>query len=122
MYYYLRVIACMFMEREVVAATPTTVTPVPTSNKRVSAKLEGTGSPASRRASTAVAVKPTAAAAVASPAKTAVAVVDEGQWVSLNWMSWAAIWIAAAGTFAMGTVLAFWSVQWAQLAAQMMFR
>jgi NADH-quinone oxidoreductase subunit N len=121
MYYYLRVIASMFMEREVVAATSTTVTPVPTSNKRVSAKLEGTGSPASRRAATAVAVKP-AAAAVASPAKTAVAVVEEGQWVSLNWMSWAAIWIAAAGTFAMGTVLAFWSVQWAQLAAQMMFR
>jgi len=49
-------------------------------------------------------------------------VTNEGQWVSLNWMSWAAIWIAAAGTFAFGTVLAFWAVQWAQLAAQMMFK
>jgi len=120
MYYYLRVIATMFMEREVVAAT--TVTPVTTNNKRVSAKLEGTASPASRRGTTAVAVKPAAATAVASPAKTAVAVTNEGQWVSLNWMSWAAIWIAAAGTFALGTVFAFWAVQWAQLAAQMMFR
>ena len=120
MYYYLRVIATMFMEREVAAAT--TVAPVPNNNRRVSAKSEGTGSPASRRGTTAVAVKPAAATAVASPAKTAVAVTNEGQWVSLNWMSWAAIWIAAAGTFAFGTVLAFWAVQWAQLAAQMMFR
>src|SRR6266487_3466744 len=98
MYYYLRVIATMFMEQEVVAAAATTVAAVPNNNRRVSARLEGTG----------------------SPAKTAVAVTNGGQWVSLNWMSWAAIWIAAAGTFAVGTVLAFWAVQWAQLAAQMM--
>src|SRR5439155_15161426 len=49
MYYYLRVIATMFMEQEVVAAAATTVAPVPNNNRRVSARLEGTGSRASRR-------------------------------------------------------------------------
>src|SRR5256886_3257960 len=100
MYYYLRVIATMFMEQEVVAAAATTVAPVPNNNKRVSA-----GGPASRRGTTAVAGKPAAATAVASPAETAVAGAHEGQRVRLDWMSWAAIWIAAVGTFAFGTVL-----------------
>src|SRR5207248_11795462 len=104
MYYYLRVIATMFMEQEVVAADATTVAPV-TNNRRVSARLEGTGSRASRRGTTAVAVKPSATA-VASAAKRAVAGTDEGQWVSVNWRSWAAIWMGADVTGGVAGVLA----------------
>jgi NADH-quinone oxidoreductase subunit N len=40
----------------------------------------------------------------------------------LNWISWASIWIAVAGTLIMGTVLPFWLVALAQQAAQMMLR
>src|SRR5437588_11515947 len=39
MYYYLRVIATMFMEKEVVAATPTPAAPVRANNRRVSTRL-----------------------------------------------------------------------------------
>jgi NADH-quinone oxidoreductase subunit N len=41
---------------------------------------------------------------------------------ALRWMSWLSIWIAAAGTLVMGTVLPFWLVNLAQQAAGMMLR
>lgn len=122
MYYYLRVIASMFMEKEVVAAPVASAVPVPSTNKKISGKLGDMGTPTLKRAAVAVAVKPAAPPAVARPAKTAVAVVAEDQRVNIGWMSWVAIWSAAVGTFAMGTVLAFWLVPLAQQAAEMMFR
>ncbi|HEY6406939.1 MAG TPA: NADH-quinone oxidoreductase subunit N, partial [Ktedonobacteraceae bacterium] len=133
-YYYLRVIAIMFMEQEVGAvgtvgtigsaapSSPVSVAPTPNNNnKKIPAKSGNTGALTSRRAATAVAVKPTTKAAATSTTKTAVTVAEEDQEVRKNWMSWVAIWLAAAGTLAMGTVLAFWFVQLAQQAALMMF-
>ncbi len=122
MYYYLRVIASMFMEKEEVAAPVASAAPVPSNNKKISGKLGNTGTATLKRAAVAVVVKPAATPAVARSAKTAVAVVAEDQSVDIGWMSWVAIWSAAAGTFAMGTVLAFWLVPLAQQAAEMMFR
>ncbi len=122
MYYYLRVIATMFMEKEIAAVTPVPTVPVPTTNnQKVSGKLANTGKPGPKSAATAVAVKPTTKP-VASPPKTAVAVVETTPSVSIGWMSWIALGSALLGTFAMGTVLPFWLVPLAQQAAQMMFR
>ncbi|HLQ30812.1 MAG TPA: NADH-quinone oxidoreductase subunit N [Ktedonobacteraceae bacterium] len=122
MYYYLRVIATMFMEKEIAAVTPVPTVPVPTTNnQKVSGKLANTGKPGPKSAATAVAVKPTTKP-VASPPKTAVAVVETTPSVSIGWMSWIALGSALLGTFAMGTVLPFWLVPLTQQAAQMMFR
>jgi len=88
MYYYLRVIAWMFMEKEVVAAPAASAAPVPSNNKKISGKLGDMGTPTLKRAAVAVAVKPAATPAVARPAKTAVAVVAEDQRVNIGWMSW----------------------------------
>jgi NADH-quinone oxidoreductase subunit N len=123
MYYYLRVIATMFMEKEVaIAPAPVSVTPVPTTNnKKASGKLADTGKLRPKSAATAVAVKPTTTS-VASPSKTDVAIVEQGQTVSIGRMSWISLGIALLGTFAMGTILPFWLVQLAQQAAQMMLR
>jgi NADH-quinone oxidoreductase subunit N len=120
-YYYLRVIATMFMEQEDVGAgLAPALAPAPNNNnKKISAKSGDTGALALKRGAAAVAVKPKA---VAGTAKTTVVVVKESRSASISWMSWVAIWIAAAGTLAMGTVLAFWFVQLAQQAALMMFR
>jgi NADH-quinone oxidoreductase subunit N len=120
-YYYLRVIATMFMEQEdVEAGLAPALAPAPNNNnKKISAKRRDTGALALKRGAAAVAVKPTV---VAGTAKTTAVVVKESRSASFSWMSWVAIWIAAAGTLAMGTVLAFWFVQLAQQAALMMFR
>ncbi len=124
MYYYLRVIATMFMEKEVVPASPVPSSPVTTSaSRRVPARAGATasGSLTSAGAATAVAMRtPTGGLP-----KTASAVgkTIEGEQVSeLNWISWTSIWIAVAGTLIMGTVLPFWLVALAQQAAQMMLR
>lgn len=122
MYYYLRVIASMFMEKEVVAAPVASAAPIPSTNKKISGKLGDTGTQTLKRAAVAVAVKPATTTIVGSPAKMAVALVTEDQSVDISWMSWVAIWSAVMGTFAMGTVLAFWLVPLAQQAAEMMFR
>ncbi|MDQ6642983.1 MAG: NADH-quinone oxidoreductase subunit N, partial [Chloroflexota bacterium] len=58
MYYYLRVIASMFMEKEVVAAPVASAAPVPSNNKKISGKLGDMGTPTLKRAAVAVAVKP----------------------------------------------------------------
>jgi len=118
-YYYLRVIATMFMEQEVVEAGLAPALAPNNNNKKISAKRGDTGALALKRGAAAVAVKPKA---TAGTAKTAVVVVKESRSSSISWMSWVAIWIAAAGTLAMGTVLAFWFVQLAQQAAVMMFK
>ena len=111
MYYYLRVIAVMFMEREAVPFAPAAATaPAPVPGKRTSTKLTN----ATAGAATAVAVK-------ASPRTTvAVEKAVEQNVVVVGWTTWIAIGIAALGTLAMGTVLPFWLVNLALQAARMM--
>ena len=122
MYYYLRVIATMFMEKEVVATPPVPATPAP-APKRVSTKLGNAVAPPSQGGATALAVKP--ASKVASQARTTSTVqkvVEKEPAISIGLMSWIALAIAFVGTLAMGTVLPFWLVNLAQQAAQMMLR
>ncbi|HEY6286240.1 MAG TPA: NADH-quinone oxidoreductase subunit N, partial [Ktedonobacteraceae bacterium] len=105
MYYYLRVIAAMFMEKETVPATP-----APIASKRISTKLSeaGTGT------ATAVAVKATPKTSV--EVETAV----EQSLANAGWTTWIALGLAALGTLAMGTLLPFWLVDLALQAARMM--
>ena len=114
MYYYLRVIAVMFMEREAVPAVATaTTTPAPVPGKRISTKLSNGGA----AAATAVAVK----TPPLSPGKTATAVEKaEEKTIAVAWTTWVALGIAAVGTVAMGTLLPFWLVNAAVNAAATM--
>ncbi len=109
MYYYLRVIAATFMEKETVSTTAPAI-PTPVAGKRISTKLSETGS----RTATAVVVK-------ASP-KTTVTVETnvEQSLATAGWTTWIALGIAALGTLAMGTFLPFWLVDLALQAARMM--
>src|SRR6266566_1103862 len=114
MYYYLRVIAAMFMEREPVtevAAAPATPAPVP--DRRVSARLGN-----ARDAATTVAVR-----ASTSPLnrEKVVAKVEEPL-VVVGWTTRVALGIATLGTLAMGTVLAYWLVELAQYAVGIMLK
>ncbi len=122
MYYYLRIIAAMFMEREQEAVGARSIAPAAlaaSSSKRVSAKPAGTGS-SSREKDATVAV---AARRVPVKPKTAVAVEQVVEKESaVGWLTWTALGIAAVGTLAMGTILPFWLVSLAQQAAQMMLR
>ncbi len=105
MYYYLRVIAAMFMEKETVPAISTSVP-----SKRISTSLSEGGT----RTATAVAIK--------SAPKTTVAVETtlEQSLADAGWTTWLALGIAALGTLAMGTLLPFWLVDLAQQATRMM--
>jgi len=105
MYYYLRVIAAMFMEKETVPAITT-----PVSGKRISTSLSEGGT----RTATAVAVKATPKTTVEIEP-----VVEQGL-ANAGWTTWIAFGIAALGTLAMGTVLPFWLVDLALQAARMM--
>jgi len=118
MYYYLRVAATMFMEKELVVAPAVPTIPVPTTGKRVSTKLGNSGKLSSGGTATAVAVKPTTTvgATLGSPSRI------PPQATSLITFSWVALGLALLGTFAMGTFLPFWLVSLAQQAAQMMLR
>ncbi|MEO8972828.1 MAG: NADH-quinone oxidoreductase subunit N [Ktedonobacteraceae bacterium] len=121
MYYYLRVIATMFMEKEPVATLASTATTQTAGNlstgKRNSTKLSRDAMVAPGKGGTAVAVKPKTTATIQPsnvvPAKTVPS--SNG-----NWFTWIALGAALIGTFAMGTVLPFWLVQLAQQAAGMM--
>ena len=104
-YYYLRVIAVMFMEKETVPAITT-----PVSGKRISTTLSEGGT----RTATAVAVKATPKTTVEVEP-----VVEQGL-ANAGWTTWIALGIAALGTLAMGTVLPFWLVDLALQAARMM--
>ena len=121
MYYYLRVIAVMFMETVFISSAATS--PTPTAGKRASGKLGASGrrqahAPTNQMA-TAVAVKKTAA----SKTKTDVAIEQSSEEKStIGWTTWAALGIAGAGTLLIGTVLPFWLVNLAQQAAQMMLK
>ncbi len=124
MYYYLRVIATMFMEREAAVEGPAhVVAPAPKrlatklTNAQATTPLEGS----SRRAA-AVAVKPQPSTALRqAPTSTPAPVsAEKTPASSVGMMSWLALGIALLGTFAMGTILPYWLVNLAQQAAQMM--
>jgi NADH-quinone oxidoreductase subunit N len=114
MYYYLRVIASMFMEREPAPATAVPAPAAPVPGKRVSSKLSN-AAPAG--AATALAVKP----AMVNRARTA-PLEKSVESRSIGWTIWLALDIALIGTFLMGTLLPFWLVSLAQQGAQMMLR
>ncbi len=109
MYYYLRVIAATFMEKETVPTTAPAI-PAPVTGKRISTKLNeaGTGT------ATAVAVKATTKITVA------VETTVEQNLSTAGWTTWIALGIAALGTLAMGTLLPFWLIDLALQAAKMM--
>ncbi|GAC1641456.1 MAG: NADH-quinone oxidoreductase subunit N [Ktedonobacteraceae bacterium] len=140
MYYYLRIIAAMFMEGDSAItqvlglgnAPTTTVSPTVPTTPRVSAtprivpaKAGTTGSTgrlATSSSATAVVVKtPTADLAKAS-SPVMNASTEQETTNSLSWITWTGIGIAAIGTLAMGTVLPFWLIGLAQQAANMMIR
>ncbi len=132
MYYYLRMIAAMFMEGDSALAqvlglgnAPTTTTSVPVTPRTVPAKVGSTGSTgrlATSSSATAVAVKtPTSGLTqIASPVVEAS--TEQEATGGLSWITWTGIGIAAVGTLAMGTILPFWLIGLAQQAANMMIR
>jgi NADH-quinone oxidoreductase subunit N len=141
MYYYLKVIAAMFMQREApapapqaqpalatansgpLAPTPSRVPArgTPTIHERGSRKLPGTGTGAlsstPAKGGTAVAVKAT----TVNESRTVVAAEKEVEQWTIAWPTWLSLGLSALGTLAMGTILPFWLVNVAQYAAQMMF-
>src|SRR5258706_9954961 len=108
MYYYLRVIATMFMEKETIVApaavttptTPTTPTTLTTAGKRVSTKLGNTNAIPASRGATAVAVK-SKAAGVSQPLKPGSNAGEQRETINIGIMSWIALGIAVLGTLAM---------------------
>ena len=141
MYYYLKVIAAMFMQREApapapqaqpalatansgpLAPTPSRVPArgTPTIHERGSRKLPGTGTGAlsstPAKGGTAVAVKAT----TVNESRTVVAAEKEVEQWTIAWPTWLSLGLSALGTLAMGTILPFWLVNVAQYAAQMIF-
>src|SRR6266702_3030485 len=105
MYYYLRVIAATFMEKETVPAIPTSI-----ASKRISTTLSEAGTGA------------TIAVAVKAKPKTTVEVETtvEQSLANAGWTTWIALGLATLGTLAMGTFLPFWLVDLALQAARMM--
>ena len=122
MYYYLRVIATMFMEKEA-ATTVATAATIPTTGnlstgKRNSTKLSARDTMASSsKAATAVAVKPKTTS-VSQPKTTVPTEIIPS--ATGNWFTWIALGAALIGTFAMGTFLPFWLISWMQQAVGMM--
>lgn len=126
MYYYLRIIASMFMEQEAVATETLPVlsataipAPVPGGAGRDSGELASSVALKSGIAAI-VTVKPTSG----KPRTTTSVLIEKATEKDLlvGWTTWLALAIAALGTLLMGTVLAFWLVNLAQQAAQMMIK
>src|SRR5581483_2664755 len=119
MYYYLRVIAAMFMEKEPAAqaaSVAATVSGAPLSGRRINSGKLGNGA-----AATAVAVKPPTSAL--KQEKATVAAEKDGEQPTIKgWTTWTALGVTAAGTLLMGTVLAFWLVNLAVYAVSVMMR
>ncbi len=121
MYYYLRVIATMFMEQEPATVTVSSATTSTTGNlspgRRNSTKLGRDAMVSPSKGGTAVAVKPKTTGVVQPKSVTPVETVAPH---TGNWFTWISLGAALVGTFAMGTFLPFWLVQLAQQAAGMM--
>lgn len=140
MYYYLRIIAAMFMEGDSALAqvlglsnapatnAPATIpsTPrIPATPRTVPTRGSTTGSTgrlATSSSATAVAVKTPTAAGLPQATSAVAAPVEQDASGSLSWMTWTGIGIAAIGTIAMGTILPFWLIDLAQQAVHMMIR
>ena len=139
MYYYLRIIAAMFMEGDSALTqvlglgnAPATATPtvpatprVPITPRTVPAKPGTTGSTgrlATSSSATAVAVKTSTAGLPKTSSPVVEASTEQEATGGLNWITWTGIGLAAIGTLAMGTILPFWLIDLAQQAANMMIR
>ncbi len=123
MYYYLRVIATMFMERtEMVEAPVAQPAPagIPATPRRTPSISLRSSAASAGRGGTAVAARPETAAVPKTPVRTIEPDEQEEPGRELNWISWSGVVIAALGTLAMGTVVPFWLVNLAQQAAVMM--
>lgn len=118
MYYYLRVIAAMFMEQQPAAQSLdvlATAAPAPAPGRRISSGKLSSG------AATAVAVK--APTTPLSKEKTLVVAEKAVEQPAIKgWTTWLALGVTVAGTLLMGTVLAYWLVNLAQYAATVMMR
>lgn len=132
MYYYLRVIATMFMEQDIaptpeVSQLPVVPAPAPSaerrSSPRVGTKATSGNLPSSQRGgtATAVAVKPTSGKLAVAASETE-PTVEQDHVSRLRGFSWTALWLAGLGTLAMGTVLAFWLIGLAQQAASTLLK
>ncbi|HLG60645.1 MAG TPA: NADH-quinone oxidoreductase subunit N [Ktedonosporobacter sp.] len=146
MYYYLRIIATMFMEPAAASVAPAQaplpggpVTPRGGSRVGASSVAAARTSGALSTAGTATAVAPpktlvgtrfTASSGDLSPtpaasrpgANSAPTITDWKQAGKLAWISWSALIIAALGTLAMGTLLPFWLTGLLQQAVPLMLR
>ena len=108
MYYYLRPIATMFMEREeIVPVTASSVSgSLPTLSKRASSGKLSTSRPGGNATATAVAVK-----TMPATTRKAVATAEETSVVEKTPIAWptrVALTLALLGALAMGTVVPFW--------------
>ena len=125
MYYYLRIIATIFMERESVpTVVPTTPTVVPVTPKAALARTatRTSGNLTSGGTATAVTVRPPAVALPKVTIPVTPVAQQEETGSELAWMSWMALVIAALGTLAMGTVLPFWLIDLLQRAVPLMLK
>jgi NADH-quinone oxidoreductase subunit N len=118
MYYYLRPIATMFMERDegVPAMHSRVAEPAPASSRRVAGKSRP-------RSGTAVAVRavPAPPKPVTAPARRAATEEQPAaERIPTPWPTGVALFLAVLGSLALGTVLPFWLIQLAQQAAHMM--
>jgi NADH-quinone oxidoreductase subunit N len=123
MYYYLRVIATMFMEIRLDQDIRATARVAPTLITENTDKEIATN--ASAKVFAAVAMKSKTTMAVGEP-KSSVSPIEKVRNSSptdrIEWTSWTALIIAALGTLATGTVLPFWLIGLAQQAAKMIVR
>ncbi|HEX7736649.1 MAG TPA: NADH-quinone oxidoreductase subunit N [Ktedonobacteraceae bacterium] len=115
MYYYLRPIATMFMEREeVVPAAPSRVSgPLPTQGKRAVSSRLSTGRAAG--SATAVATRAVPATPRKAPLPVEEEPVEEKELTA--WPTKVALTLAVLGTLVMGTVVPFWLLPLIQQAA-----
>ena len=121
MYYYLRVIAAMFMEREVAAQAVRAAATVPAAPALLFGRRLNSGKLPGSAAGTAVAVK-TPTAALSKEKTPDVAEKGLEQPTIKGWTTWTALGVTAVGTVLMGTVLAYWLVNLAVYAVGVMMR
>jgi NADH-quinone oxidoreductase subunit N len=119
MYYYLRVIAAMFMEKEPAAQAASAGATIPTTpapSRRINSGKLGNSA-----AATAVAIKtPTASLSKEKTPVVAEKLVEQP--AIKGWATWTALGVTVAGTLLMGTVLAYWLVNLAVYAVGVMMR
>jgi NADH-quinone oxidoreductase subunit N len=121
MYYYLRVIAAMFMEREPATQPARAAATVPAAPALLFGRRLNSGKLAGSAAGATVAVK-TPTAALGKEKMPVATEKDVEQPVIKGWTTWTALGVTAVGTLLMGTVLAYWLVNLAVYAVGVMMR